>query len=330
MRTIYLMRQYGTARLDGEQLVVRQREEEIERVGLPLVDQILVMGNVQLSTPLLRACLQRQIPVVFVSRQGWCDGRLQPLTIAYRHRARYQQQLGEGERLVASRRLISAKIANGRVLLQRLTRRERPDAVAAAIDRLRWHLDQSGKANDPDRLRGIEGNAAAEYFTALGELLSGDGFPFLGRHRRPPTTAFDAVCGFGYAVLWNAMLTQIELQGLDPYEGVLHSGSPRHAALVSDLIEPLRTLLVDPFNVWMIRTRRLQVDRDFEPQQGGVFLSETGRRLWLKSWGTYMAESVSLATDRRGPRWELLDQIVRGFVRFVYDPAAGLTLPIRR
>ena len=268
--------------------------------------------------------------MVFVSRQGWCDGRLQPLAIAYRHRARYQQQLVEGERLVAARRLISAKIANGRVLLQRLTRRERPDTVAAVIARLRWHLDQSGKARDPDRLRGIEGNAAAEYFTALGELLSGDGFPFLGRHRRPPTTAFDALCGFGYAVLWNAMLTQIELQGLDPYEGVLHSGSPRHAALVSDLIEPLRTLLVDPFNVWMIRTRRLQVDRDFEPQQGGVFLSETGRRLWLKSWGAYMAESVSLATDRRGPRWELLDQIVRGFVRFVYDPAAGLTLPMRR
>jgi hypothetical protein len=87
---------------------------------------------------------------------------------------------------------------------------------------------------------------------------------------------------------------------------------------------------VDPFNVWMIRTRRLQVDRDFEPQQGGVFLCEDGRRFWLKSWGTYMAESVSLATDRRGPRWELLDQIVRGFVRFVYDPAAGLTLPMRR
>jgi CRISPR-associated protein Cas1 len=101
MRTIYLMRPYGTARLDGEQLVVRQREEEIERVGLPLVDQILV---------------------VFVSRQGWCDGRLQPLAIAYRHRARYQQQLGEGERLVAARRLISAKIANGRVLLPPLMR----------------------------------------------------------------------------------------------------------------------------------------------------------------------------------------------------------------
>ena len=330
MRTVYLMRDYGTARLDGEQLVVRQGEDEIDRVGLPLVDQILVMGNVQLSTPLLRACLHRRIPVVFLSRHGWCQGRVQPLENGYRHRGRYQQQLGEGERLTAARRLISGKIANGRVLLQRLTRRERPEAVAATITRLRWHLDQAGQARDADRLRGIEGNAAADYFTALGLLLAGDGFPFLGRHRRPPTTGFDALCGFGYSLLWNAMMTRIELQGLDPYEGVLHAGSPRHAALVSDLIEPLRTLLVDPFNVWMVRTKRLQIDRDFEPRDGGVFLSDAGRRLWLRAWGNYMSEVVSLSSDRRGPRWELLDQIVRSFVRFVYDPAAGLTLPLRR
>lgn len=330
MRTVYLLRQHGTARLDGEQLVVRHGDAEIDRVGLPLVDQILVMGNVQLSTPLLRACLQRQIPVVFVTRQGWCQGRVQPLECGYRHRGRYQQQLGEGERLLAARRLISGKIANARVLLQRLTRRERSTDLEATIQRLRWHLEQAGKARDGDRLRGIEGNAASEYFTGLGLLLADDGFPFLGRHRRPPTTAFDAVSGFAYALLWNAMLTRIELQGLDPYEGVLHVGSPRHAALVSDLIEPLRTLLADPFNVWLIRSRRLKAERDFETRDGGIFLNEAGRRLWLKAWGNYMAESVSLAPDRRGPRWELLDQVVRAFVRFVYDPAAGLSLPSRR
>ena len=89
MRTVYLLRRYGTAGLDGEQLVVRHRGEEIDRVGLPQVDQILVMGNVQLSTPLIRACLTRRVPVVFLNQQGWCQGRLHPLEDGYRHRARY-------------------------------------------------------------------------------------------------------------------------------------------------------------------------------------------------------------------------------------------------
>ena len=330
MRTLYLLRSHGMAGVEGEQVVVRCGGEELERVRLPLLDQILVMGNLQLSTPLIKACLTRRIPIAFLSRHGWCQGRVQPLEGGYRHRGRYQALLGEAERLQAAVSLVGGKVANARTLLQRLTRRHRDAELTAAIARLQWHLQQIPKARSQDRLRGLEGNAAQEYFAALGSLLAGDGFPFQGRHRRPPTTAFDALCGFGYAVLWNAQLTRIELQGLDPYEGVLHAGSPRHAALVSDLIEPMRTLLVDPFNVWLIRTRRIRADDHFEARDGGVFLDDSGRRLWLTCWSAYMAERVQLSDGRQGPRWELLDGLVRSFVRFVYAPTEGLQVPRRR
>lgn len=330
MRSLYLLRTYGSAGLDGEQLVVRCRGEELERVKLPLLDQILVMGNLQLSTPLIRTCLQRGIPIAFLSRHGWCHGRLQAVEGGFRHRGRHQLMLGEADRLAAATSLIAGKIANARVLLLRLTRRQRRELVATAIERLGWHGNEVRRARTVDRIRGLEGNAAAEYFSALGRLLEGDGFSFLGRHRRPPTTPFDALCGFGYSVLWNAVLTRIELQGLDPYEGVLHVGSARHAALVSDLIEPLRTLLVDPFNVWLIRTRRLRVETGFEARDGGIFLNEGSRRLWLKAWSASMAEQVSLPDGNQGPRWELMDGLVRAFVRFVYAPADGLMVPQRR
>lgn len=330
MRSLYLLRSHGTAGIEGEQLVVRCRGEELERVKLPLLDQILVMGNVQLSTPLIRACLQRGIPIAYLSRHGWCHGRVQPVDGGYRHRGRHQLLLGEADRLAAATSLIAGKIANARVLLLRLTRRERREQVARAIERLSWHGQQVRRARSAERLRGLEGNAAIEYFTALGGLLEGDGFAFLGRHRRPPTTPFDALCGFGYAVLWNGLLTRIELQGLDPYEGVLHVGSARHAALVSDLIEPLRTLLVDPFNVWLIRTRRLRAEQGFEARDGGIFLAENSRRLWLKAWSASMAEEVRLPDGSQGPRWELVDGLVRSFVRFVYAPVEGLVVPQRR
>jgi CRISPR-associated protein Cas1 len=331
MRSLYLLQAFGQAGLEGEQVVIRRGGELLERVRLPLLDQILVMGNVQLSTPLLRACLRRDVAVAYLSRTGWCHGRLIPVERGYRHRSRYQLNLADGERLSAARQLIAGKVANGRVLLQRLTRRERRPLVAASLERLQWHHDQIRRAESADRIRGLEGNAASDYFQALGLLLQSDGFPFLGRHRRPPTTAFDALCGFGYSVIWNAVYSLCDLHGLDPYEGVLHVGSARHAALVSDLIEPLRTLLVDPFNVWLIRTRQLQAEGEhFEARDGGVFLSDTGRRLWLQRWGSYMAEVVTVSDGVRGPRWDLLDRLVRSFMRFVYQPSEGLTIPGRR
>lgn len=330
MRSLYLLRSHGQVGLDGEQVVVRCGEEELERVALPQLDQILVHGNLQLSTPLIRACLERQVSIGYFSQSGWCQGRLHPIDMGYRHRMRHQQMLSEQEKMLAAVSLIRAKISNARVLLLRLTRRQRREHVQAALQRLGWLLSKLATATTADRLRALEGNAALEYQRALGLLLAEDGFVVLGRHYRPPTSAFDALSSFGYGVLANALQTRVELQGLDPYEGVLHVGSPRHAALVSDLIEPFRTLLVDPFNVWLIRTGRQRADEGFEFREGGVFLDASTRRRWMSAWATHMAEEVQVAQERRGPRWELLDQLVRSYVRFVYDPAKGLEVPQRR
>ena len=53
--------------LEGEQVVVREGEEELERVPLPQLDQILVHGNLQLTTPLIRACLELQVSIAKLS-----------------------------------------------------------------------------------------------------------------------------------------------------------------------------------------------------------------------------------------------------------------------
>jgi len=330
MRSLYLLRPFGTAGLKGEQVVVSCGEEELERVPLPQLDQILVYGNLQLTTPLIRACLERQVSIAYFSQAGWCQGRLHPIETGYRHRWRHQQQLTTTERQLAAISLIRAKIANGRVLLLRLTRRQRREDISKALERLGWLLTKVSQASTAERLRGLEGNAALEYQRALGVLLAENGFVIVGRHYRPPTSPFDALSSYGYGVLANALQTRIELQGLDPYEGVLHVGSARHPALVSDLIEPFRTLLVDPFNVWLIRTGRQRSDQGFEAREGGIYLDASGRRAWMNAWSAYMAEEVQLDTDRSGPRWELLDQLVRAYVRFVYDPLGGLKVPQRR
>ena len=330
MRTLYLLRPHGTAGIEGEQLVVRSDEQELDRIGLPLLDQILVMGKMQLTTQLIRACLRKGIPIAYLSSTGQCLGRLQPLEGGYRHRARRQAELPQERRLALARSLVAGKIANGRVVLQRLTRRSGRSAVEPCLRRLGQLHSLISCVPCPDQLRGLEGSAAALYFRSLGGLLAGDGFGFAMRSRRPPLTPFDALCGFGYGVLWNALLLRVELRGLDPYNGVLHVGSPRHAALVSDLIEPLRTFLVDPFHSQLIRAGQLSPDEHFLPQAGGVYLNDSGRRFWLQAWSAFMAESIQLGDAGSGTRWEVLDQLVKNFAAAVDDPDRTLCVPLRR
>lgn len=51
MRTLYLTRTHGRASLSGETVVVSQGDDIVERVPLPLLDQILVMGNNGVARP---------------------------------------------------------------------------------------------------------------------------------------------------------------------------------------------------------------------------------------------------------------------------------------
>jgi CRISPR-associated protein Cas1 len=330
MRSLYLLRPHGTASLDGEQLVVTSDEQELDRMSLPLLDQILVIGHMQLTTQLIRACLRRGIPIAYLSKSGQCLGRLQPMEQGYRHRARRQADLPQERRLALARTLVSGKIANSRVVLQRLTRRNGRAEVESCLRRLGQLQMLTNTAPCPNHLRGLEGSAAALYFRNLGGLLEADGFGFAVRSRRPPLTPFDALCGFGYGVLWNALLLRAELRGLDPYNGVLHVGSPRHAALVSDLIEPLRTFLVDPFHGQLIRAGQLSASEHFQPNGGGVYLNDSGRRLWLRAWSAFMAEPIQLGDTGSGPRWEVLDQLVKSFAAAVDDPDRPLSVPLRR
>lgn len=55
MRILYLLRSHGTAGIEGEQLVLRSEDQELDRMSLPLLNQILVIGQMQLTTQLIRA-----------------------------------------------------------------------------------------------------------------------------------------------------------------------------------------------------------------------------------------------------------------------------------
>jgi CRISPR-associated protein Cas1 len=136
MRTLYLHRPHGTAALDGEQLVVRSEDRELDRMALPLLDQILVLGKMQLTTQLVRACLRRGIPIAYLSRHGQCLGRLQPMECGFRHRGRRQAALAESRKLEAAQCLIAGKIANSRVVFQRFTRRGGREFVEPTLQRL--------------------------------------------------------------------------------------------------------------------------------------------------------------------------------------------------
>ncbi|NJL02706.1 MAG: CRISPR-associated endonuclease Cas1 [Spirulinaceae cyanobacterium SM2_1_0] len=319
MPALYVSQQGCWVSLSQESLLVKQRDTVLATVQLPLLEQVLIFGQSQLTTPAVRACLQRDIPIAYLSRLGWCYGRALSLTRGYRHLARYQQELSFGDRFAVAQALVRGKLHNSRVLLQRQQRRLGGEQLTTALDRLAALSQQVRSAASLEQLLGLEGAGAASYFAALGICLADSPFTFRLRRRRPPGDEVNALLSFGYQVLWNHLLALLELQGLDPYQACLHQGSERHAALASDLIEEFRAPLVDALVLYLINTRQIQPGADFEWRDGGCFLNDRGRRTFLQTWLRRMEEPLA---DRQ-PHWDLLGRQVRRYQQFVYQPATG-------
>jgi CRISPR-associated protein Cas1 len=301
-----------------ESLRVMWGEQELQVVPMPTLEQVLVFGQAQVTTQAIRACLGRDIPIAYLSRMGFCYGRLIPIERGYRGLAHRQQQLSPAWGLGMARQMVRAKLLNGRVLLMRQLRSRPTDSGSLVVNSLEHLAAQALRAESIDQLRGIEGAGAALYFPELGNCLKQPGFVLLTRTRRPPTNPVNAMLSFGYSVLWNHLLTVIELQDLDPYQGCLHVGSRKHAALVSDLIEEFRSPIVDSLVLWLVNTGVMNAEQDFSFYDGGCFLNESGRKKYLKGFLDRMTGRVT-TDDGAQPRWDLLTQQIRLFKQCVYD-----------
>lgn len=327
MRSLYISQQGCYLSLKQEHVLIKHGQTLLDQVQIPLVEQILILGKSQVTTPLIRACLWRNIPIVYLSRMGRCYGRLVPIERSYRHLARLQLQLPPRDRRQIAQTLVHAKLHNSRVILQRQRRRaldpDRDRLLETAINGIRYLMHRATSATTTEQLMGFEGAAAASYFEALGHCITTPGFTFSERSRRPPQDPVNAMLSFGYQLLWNHLFSLIELQGLDPYEACLHQGHDSHAALASDLLEEFRAPIIDSLVLYLVNRGLVQPDRDFDyPAAGGCYLNDSGRKLFLRSFLTRMEEPHNTEFGTQ-PRWDLLNHQVKAYKQMIYDPSLG-------
>lgn len=303
MATLYLTEERAFVRKDGDTLVVqipadKKKGTEKRHVRVPLVkvDQVVVLGESTISTPALLALLECKVEVCYCSWHGQFRGRLASgfaknslLRIA-QHRAHGDP----GQSLALAKAFVRGKLANQRTLLLRSNRKREEEQVSRAASTIKGVLEEldglEPDAGPPNpsvpqagsaigRLLGLEGAAGAAYFGAFSHLLAQD-LGFRRRIKRPPTDPVNALLSYGYVLLTNKVASALQLVGLDPYVGFLHSSQYGKPALALDLLEELRPVIVDSVVLTVINNRILR-ETDFEEQMGAYRLKEAARRTFL-------------------------------------------------
>ena len=281
LRTLYLGEAGAYLRIDGGRLLVNKGEEALLDVPLEKIDQVIVSDEGAVSFGALRVLLARGAGFFIQGRSGESPGHLvSALDTRISLRAlQHERQRDEAFGLSVARTLVSGKIANSRLLLSRYYR-FRPDRDNPADEPMREAQARALTAMGLDGLRGIEGSAARAYFAAWRELLPESwkaSFP--NRNRQPPQDPINAMLSYGYAVLYHNLLTLVMARGLEAQIGHLHAMRDGHPALVSDLVEEFRALVVDAVVLKLVLDRPFDA-RDFHYQlDGSVRFCRLGQAL---------------------------------------------------
>ncbi|MBW6394675.1 CRISPR-associated endonuclease Cas1 [Thermus sp. SYSU G05001] len=261
---LHLLTQGATLRLRQGRLLLEMEGAVLNSYPARQVRQVVVWGNVRLSTPALTFLLRQGIPVLFLSTEGFLYG----VAASYPdpHPEHLRAQFAQHP-LPLARAFVLGKLRTARVILERLGL-PGSEAVEEA-------LAQAQTASHLDALRGAEGFGSRAYFGGLSQLLRPWGFQ--GRSRRPPKDLVNAALSYGYALLLGRALLAVRLAGLHPEVGFLHAEGRRNPALALDLMEEFRIPVVDQVVITALRRGQLKPEHG-EPRNGGVYLTEEGKR----------------------------------------------------
>lgn len=281
---LYVQEQGASVGKRGDVLIIRKSGEELGQARLRDVSQLVLCGNVSVSTQTVQLLCESAIPIVYLSMGNWFYGVTHGINLrnAYDRAAQFAAATQPDRCLALARDLVVAKGLNQRTLLRRNA--SPPGEVLADMSDL---ADRSLRAASIESLLGLEGNLAARYFRHFADMLKPRDFDaqwdFASRNRRPPRDPVNAMLSFGYSLLTKEFTVALLADGLDPWWGLYHQ--PRHGrpALALDLMEPFRPLIVDSAVVTAINTGMV-TRSDFSFSGSACMLNATGRKALIRAY----------------------------------------------
>lgn len=189
MPVLYLLEQGSTLHKDGEVFTITKDGKVLQKIPALEIEQIIIFGNINLTTPVIKHILERGIDCVFCSSYGKYHGRLISTESKFGLlRLRQVETILQPEKKLAiARAIVNGKLQNQRTIIMRYRRELELPQLERTVGGLSSAIEKLESCSDLGALQGIEGSASASYYRSFKEVLRQDlGFassyrPFLVR-----------------------------------------------------------------------------------------------------------------------------------------------------
>ncbi|MBI4333809.1 MAG: CRISPR-associated endonuclease Cas1 [Chloroflexi bacterium] len=295
MPVLYLVEQGSTLRKDGDTLEVVKEGKTILTVPAAKVDQVVIFGNIGLTTPVIHHLLIQGIDCAFCSSTGRYHGRLfsGESKFGLLRQTQHQALASPALRLNIARAVLRGKLANQRTLMMRYARETPAAPLSEAVGGLTRAVENLEKAENTGSLLGIEGYASVLYYNAFKTLLKQD-LGFQARVRRPPRDPVNSLLSFSYTLLAYDVQAAVRIVGLDPFLGFLHSVEYSKPSLALDIMEEFRPVIADSIVLKTVSSNIL-TGTDFQKKEenGMVLLSPEAVKKFIHQYEERLLTNIA-------------------------------------
>lgn len=285
MSIIYINEQGAYLRKRSGCFVVTKKDEEIFSVPEASVDEVVILGNVQISTQAISELLAKGIEVLFLSMNGKFKGMLEPgyPKNVFMRMAQYEAATEPITQLALATWVVRNKLNGELIALHRWQRNHWLDAtdnVITEIGNIVLNLDNKYGI---DELRGAEALAAKLYFSVMPDLLPPP-FEWQGRNRRPPRDPVNALFSLTYMMTLGQVISACYAHALDPYIGFMHQLDYSRPSFALDVLELCRSHYCDHFVVAMLQRELFELGDFSYSEENGCRLSNDAFKLYLDNF----------------------------------------------
>jgi CRISP-associated protein Cas1 len=255
-------------------------KEILADIPVEQINSIMVYGSkINIPGRLIKLCNEYQIPFHLLTDYHKHNGSIY-FSIhnnIINRLNQFQALVNEKWRVFLSKQILIQKLKTQLIPIQ--TWSSNPD-FQVYFNKLLKKIEKGEKLSS---LMGYEGNAASLYWQLFGKQLNEE-INWIGRVKNPCLDPINSLLSLGYALLATQCQTSLTLNGLDPYLGILHKTNEDRPALVYDLMEIYRVLIVDLWVLELFNQKVFEPDDFVFTAKGVCTLRSDKKNEFFKMW----------------------------------------------